>query len=90
MKWTSALAIYFVIWWMCLFVTLPFGVRNAAESNEIVGEGHDAGAPLAHNIGRKAAVTTLLAAVIFALVYWVIASKVLQSISLPLMPDLKG
>ena len=32
----SALAIYFIIWWLCLFVVLPFGVRNAHESAEEV------------------------------------------------------
>jgi methylmalonyl-CoA/ethylmalonyl-CoA epimerase len=28
MAWTTALAIYFIIWWVVLFAVLPFGVRN--------------------------------------------------------------
>lgn len=42
MKWTSAIAIYFIIWWLTLFVVLPFGVKNAAETGETVEDGHDA------------------------------------------------
>jgi predicted secreted protein len=32
MAWTTAAAIYFVIWWIVLFTVLPFGVRNASEA----------------------------------------------------------
>jgi len=28
---STALAIYFVLWWVTLFVTLPFGVRARLE-----------------------------------------------------------
>ena len=30
---SSALAIYFVIWWITLFLTLPFGVRSQHEES---------------------------------------------------------
>ena len=29
MRWTSALAIYFLFWVFAAFITLPFGVRTA-------------------------------------------------------------
>jgi len=45
MAWTTAAAIYFVIWWLVLFTVLPFGVRNAAETGEVVEAGNDPGAP---------------------------------------------
>ena len=32
MKWTSVLAIYFLIFCLTAFVTLPFGVRTAEEA----------------------------------------------------------
>ena len=32
MSWTTAAAIYFIIWWVVLFAVLPFGVRNAGEA----------------------------------------------------------
>ena len=31
---STALAIYFVIWWVTLFLTLPFGVRSQHEEGE--------------------------------------------------------
>ena len=40
---STALAIYFVMWWLVLFVTLPFGVRSQHEDGE--GAGHVIPAP---------------------------------------------
>jgi predicted secreted protein len=65
----SGLAIYFIIWWVTLFVVLPFGVRNAHEAGEPVGDGHDAGAPVRPMLLRKAAITTVVSALIFAAFY---------------------
>lgn len=62
------LAVYFVLWWIVLFVTLPFGVRNRAEAGEAAGDevpGSDPGAPVAAMLVRKALWTTLISAVIF-------------------------
>jgi predicted secreted protein len=70
MKIQSMIAIYFVIWWITLFAVLPFGVKNASETGEMVEEGHDAGAPVFHGLWKKAAVNTVIAAVVFAGVYW--------------------
>ncbi len=75
MKLASAIAIYFVIWWTVLFAVLPFGVRNAHESGEVVPEGHEAGAPIVHGLVRKALITTVIAAVVFAAVYWAIVNR---------------
>jgi predicted secreted protein len=69
----SALAIYFVIWWVVLFAVLPWGVRNAGEAGESVEIGNDPGAPVNPRLGLKAAVTTLLSAAIFAVVYLALA-----------------
>ncbi len=87
MKWTSAIAIYFIIWWMTLFVVLPFGVKNAAETGEDVEGGNDAGAPVVHGIAWKAVVTTLVATVVYAVVYWALANNVLEQLQLPFMPQ---
>ena len=70
MKPASMVAIYFVIWWITLFAILPFGVRNAHEAGEKVGEGHDAGAPIAHRLLLKAGINTVVSAVIFLGVYF--------------------
>ena len=31
---STGLAIYFVLWWIVLFLTLPFGVRSQHEDGE--------------------------------------------------------
>ena len=59
-------AIYFVLWWVTLFVTLPFGVRSQQEEG-VGAPGTDPGAPVAHLIGRKMIWTTVISAVIFAI-----------------------
>jgi predicted secreted protein len=77
MKTGSAIAIYFIIWWTVLFAVLPFGVRNAHDDGKPVAEGHDAGAPVRPLLLIKAAVTTVVSAIIFAGVYWAIVSGML-------------
>lgn len=62
---STAFAIYFVLWWVTLFLTLPFGVRSQHETGE-GAPGTDPGAPVASGMGRKLIWTTLLSAVIFA------------------------
>ncbi|MGA7809532.1 DUF1467 family protein [Bradyrhizobium sp.] len=59
-------AIYFVLWWITLFVTLPFGVRSQHEDGG-GAPGTDPGAPIASQMGRKLIWTTVISAVIFAL-----------------------
>ena len=67
MAWTTALAIYFILWWIVLFTVLPFGVRNASETGETVEAGNDPGAPTVHALGRKLIWTTIVSAVVFAI-----------------------
>ncbi len=62
---STGFAIYFVLWWVVLFLTLPFGVRSQHEDGG-GGPGTDPGAPVASQMGRKLIWTTLLSAVIFA------------------------
>lgn len=87
MKLTSAIAVYFIVWWMCLIVTLPFGVRNSDEAGVAVGEGHEAGAPVSPMLWRKVGATTVLATIVFALIYATITQR---WISLDDIPWLSG
>jgi predicted secreted protein len=59
-------AIYFVLWWLTLFLTLPFGVRSQHEDGASA-PGTDPGAPVASQIGRKMIWTTFISLVIFAI-----------------------
>ena len=63
---STMLAIYFVLWWIVLFLTLPFGVRSQHEDG-VGAPGTDPGAPVATRMGRKLIWTTVLSAVIFAI-----------------------
>lgn len=56
----TAIALYFIIWWLVLFAVLPIGVRNAEESGEAMPAGHDAGAPVAPMLGKKLVITTIV------------------------------
>lgn len=62
---STALAIYFVIWWVTLFLTLPFGVRSQHEEGEGVA-GTDPGAPILARMGGKLIWTTVISAAIYA------------------------
>jgi predicted secreted protein len=62
----TAFAIYFVLWWVVLFLTLPFGVRSQHEDGESIA-GTDPGAPIVTRMGRKLIWTTVISAVIYAI-----------------------
>ena len=54
----TAIAIYFIIWWMVLFAVLPWGVRGQHESGAVT-PGTDPGAPAIPMLKRKLIWTTL-------------------------------
>jgi predicted secreted protein len=64
----TAIAIYFLIWWTVLFVTLPIGVTTQRDEANIVA-GTEPGAPVAPMLKKKAILTTLISTAIF-LVFW--------------------
>jgi predicted secreted protein len=66
---STAFAIYFVLWWVTLFVTLPFGVRSQHEDGEGAA-GTDPGAPVMARMGPTLIWTTIISAVIFAIGMW--------------------
>ena len=63
---TTAIAIYFVLWWVVLFAVLPWGVRSQEESGS-VSPGTDPGAPTIPALWRKVVWTTIATSVVFAL-----------------------
>jgi predicted secreted protein len=66
MKIPSIIAIYFVVWWITLFVVLPFGIKNSNEAGEKIGRGNDIGAPVVHGLLKKALINSVLAALVTA------------------------
>lgn len=63
---SSLFAIYFVLWWIVLFTTLPFGVHSQDETKQTI-PGTDPGAPVMPLMARKLIWTTIISAVIFAI-----------------------
>ena len=80
-------AIYGIIWFLTLFVVLPFGVVSQHEDGPVV-PGSEAGAPARPMIYRKLVMTTLLSAVLYGLVYMLLTSGILAQINSPFLPDL--
>jgi predicted secreted protein len=71
-------AIYFIVWWICLFVTLPFGVRGQHEDGEVTN-GTEPGAPVNAFMWRKVMATTAIAAVVTLLIFWGLSHPWLQA-----------
>ena len=65
---TTAIAIFFLIWWIVLFAVLPWGAHSQQEGGE-VAPGTDPGAPAIPNLRRKLIWTTLVSVVVFVACY---------------------
>lgn len=68
MNWFIGIAAYVIIWWIVIFIALPFGVRRVDEPET----GHDAGAPQNPRLKLKAAVTTVVAGLLWLALYWAV------------------
>lgn len=71
---TTAIAVYFIIWWVVLFAVLPWGIRSQEEAGP-VAPGTDPGAPALPQMGRKLILTTAVATVVFAACYVVYVNR---------------
>jgi predicted secreted protein len=74
MTWFSAGITFAVVWWLVLFLVLPFGARPPDE----VEPGMATSAPAKPRIGLKFLITTLIALVVTALILWVIDAGLIQ------------
>lgn len=71
-NWFTITVTYLLIWWVVIFLTLPFGAKLPEE----VGEGHSQGAPARTHLLVKALVTTVVAALLTWL-FFVVTSGLL-------------
>lgn len=69
MSWLSLSAIFFIVWWVMLFVSLPIGLRTQEEEGDVV-LGTTPSAPRGPHMLRavlRATLFTAIAVVIYAL-----------------------
>ena len=74
MDFVSGTVVYLLMWWWVFLMSLPFGVRTVDDPEA----GHASSAPARPMLWRKMAVTTVIAAVLTAIINWVIASQIIS------------
>jgi predicted secreted protein len=70
----TGIAVYVVVWWIVLFAVLPWGVRPP----ETLVPGQADSAPDNPRLLLKAAVTTVIAGVVWAGIYLVVRSDLMS------------
>jgi predicted secreted protein len=71
---TTAIAIYFLIWWLVLFAVLPWGVSAQGEEAQ---PGTDPGAPRVPHLKSKLIWTTAVATAIFGAIAYVYVNQLI-------------
>ena len=69
----SGIVLYMVIWTLTFFVALPIRLRTQGDEGDVVPGTHSS-APQVHHLKRKALITTLVAAVLWAVIAAVIVN----------------
>jgi predicted secreted protein len=76
MSWFTGILVYVILWWLVFFTTLPVGARSYHEAEESVETGNAESAPMRPRLWIKAAATTVIAALVWGIVYYLIASDI--------------
>jgi predicted secreted protein len=71
---STAIAIYFLIWWIVLFAVLPWGVTSQGGEG---APGTDPGAPRVPHLKAKLVWTTVVSALVFGLGTWVHVTRLI-------------
>jgi predicted secreted protein len=79
----TGVAIYFTIWWTVLFSILPLGVTSHAEAGIDHGDGGDPGAPVDPKLKRKFLTTTIIASVLWVILFLVLKFELIQLPDVP-------
>jgi predicted secreted protein len=79
MNWFTGSAVFLILWFLVLFMVLPWGVRVPDEP----GPGHATSAPANPRLGLKVVITTAIAGVLWFVVDWIIANDIISFRSPP-------
>jgi len=75
MGWVTGPVVYALIWWTVLFAVLPIGIRPQTRADAVSGW---RGAPERPKLVRTALIVTLVSAVVWVGVWWVVQSPYLS------------
>jgi predicted secreted protein len=70
---SAAIVLYAVLWFLTLFVVLPLRLTTQGDAGEIV-PGTPAGAPVEANLKKKAKIVTIVASVLWAVLFTIIVT----------------
>jgi predicted secreted protein len=70
----SGIVVYTCLWWVLLFMALPFGV----EQETAVEKGHDTGAPKKHHLLMKFVITTILTSIGWFVIDYLICLRIIE------------
>jgi len=74
MGWVTGIVVYVLAWWVTLFAVLPLWVTPAEPDDP----GHAPGAPQRPRLLLKAAITTVVSAVVWLAIYFLVNSPFLS------------
>ena len=74
MDWFGTAVVFAIVWWLILFMVLPFGAAPPEE----VEPGMATSAPAKPRMALKLAITTVLAALATALIMWLMDSGLIR------------
>ena len=78
MQWYTGIMVYVILWWLIFFMTLPLGARSYHEAGEKTETGNVESAPMRPRLWLKAGVTTVISAVVWAVLYFLITSNAIS------------
>ena len=74
MGWITSIFVYFVSWFLVLFVVLPWGVRPPDRPQP----GHADSAPERPRLALKFAVTSVLAAIVWLVIFLIVEADIIS------------
>lgn len=81
---TAAFVLYSMLWFLVLFVLLPIGQKSQADAGEVV-PGTPAGAPHEPQLKKKALWTTVISAILWGIIAFIIFADIITRADLERM-----
>ncbi len=79
MQFVSGIVVFMIIWWVVIFCVLPFGVARTYNEEDHEEEGYVApGSPPVLNMKKKLVITTLISAILWIIVYFIIDAGIID------------